>query len=447
MFGPRVLFLQRRNVLRVSSDSSLEGIPSSYAVEFNLVKFIRIMNVRVTGIREEHVEHIWSGDNVPHKMLLELRAQTAIELSFYLKVCMKVLVVSNTDLDQIAHAYMKLDTLINIKKEVLMHYIVIKTIKNFQKKLNIKRKMCYDFLFPICYGVTMTLRSVIANLPDQYSAIVVDNVELHGYTPHETGGSRYSGFSYNTSKKILRTMARFHAGPIAMRIKKKSKFTRKIIPILNLEVKKYAKAPPFQTLFQELISCGLTDCEITRDHIVEIRDALHCYRLHDRNKNQTDQIWNTLSHSRYWNPYIMTKEGKESILLDTSRISYDSCCTNIISFMFTSVDPEVIEQQPQFENLLTEYYDAFKRTLEKHQISLEEYTWNNFRTEFDTVGRRMCANIFLNIKASYCQIFYPQGGAIVFNDEYHRRLKAAVKMMAVYDWINISVSDSDSSSW
>ncbi|KAH1005909.1 hypothetical protein HUJ04_006810 [Dendroctonus ponderosae] len=402
-------------------------------------------------IEEEHVTPQQAGDPVPCTFQIQVTVRTNSKTLLTLNLFVKMLMDDQDDLPKIERAYMRLDELINMKKVVQTYNVVIPKIGMFQEQMKIQKHFLISNLFPECVGARMSLQPRLLYLPDQSSAIMLYNpCEQCTFDAWELEGCRYNGFRYNTSVLILRDMARFHAGTIAMRLKENTTFEREIIPIVSLEVKRFKKIPPFETLSHELISHGLRDVQLPDDQIVAIRESLHLYRLDDWIiRAGRDQTWYALSYSRYCNPYIMSSQTrsnatKTSKLLELHRSGFNNCCEDLASFIFTCVNPEIFELRfaifQMFENLLEEYYYEFNRTLQVHKIPIDQYTYHGFTSEFHAVGKKMLAHIFESIKSCFCENYNRDGDPILSN-EYSKRIKATVNIMTMYKWIKPSDSN------
>ncbi|KAH1005907.1 hypothetical protein HUJ04_006808 [Dendroctonus ponderosae] len=381
---------------------------------------------------------------VPYTFQIKVTISTYPRLLVDYNLFVKMLLEDRYHLAKRERAYMRLDILTNLKKEILIYKVVIPKIKTFQKLNLIMNEFRASNLFSKCIGTRLSTKPVLPDLPDHSSAIVMFNpYEKYTFQTCETEGSRYNGFTYDIAILILRDMAHFHAGTIAMRLKDNIKFVRKIIPILNLKVKEFEQTPPFEMLCKDLISYGLRDLELPDDQMVALQDSLQLSRLYDRFvREETDHTWYALSYSRYSMSYIMTNNTcanatKPSKLIDLHRIGFDNCCKDLVSFIFTSVRPESFDEQRSFENLLQVYNREFIRTLQRHRVPIAKYTWDNFKAEFNTVGERMLATIFMNIRTSFCRNYKGDGDPILSN-EYRKRIKATVKMMTLFKWIKAS---------
>ncbi|KAH1005908.1 hypothetical protein HUJ04_006809 [Dendroctonus ponderosae] len=436
---------RRRNVSPLYCSSPDENY---HMIHMQLLQFIeKSVGDHVYLVGEELIEAT-GPDVFPHTFQIRITVNTDQGLPLHFNLFVKILIADQCDLAQRERAYMRLDVLINLKKEIQMYSEVIPKIAKFQKLRMINTDCRVSNLFEKCFGTRISIEPRLPKLPDYSSAILLSNPhEKYTFQACETEGSRNNGFTYDTTILILRDMAYFHAGTLAMRLKKKALFLRTIVPILNLEVKEYEQAPPVEMLFKELISYGLRDLQLSDDQRVAIRDSLQLSRLYNRFvREETDQTWYALSYSRYSMSYIMTKQTWEdatnpSKLIDLHRVGFDHCCKDLANFIFTSVRPESFNGQWSFSNLLHEYLYEFLRTLRSHRVPMGQYTWDNFRAEFHAVGAKMLADIFMNIRTSFCRNYKGNEDPILSN-EYRKRIAAALNTMTIFQWIKVFDSNS-----
>lgn len=392
-------------------------------------------------LEAEHLLAVTDRGVLPHTFQIRVTLSTQPGLPLHFNLLVKMLMDDQYDLAQRERAYMRLDVLINLKKEIQMYKEVIPKITTFQALRIIKKECRVSQLFGSCVGVRMSILKQLPELPDYSSAIVLHNPhEKYTFQTNERENLRNNGFAYKSTMLILRDMAHFHAGTLAMRLNKKTLFLEKILPILNFEVKEYEQKPCFEMLFKELISYGLKDVELSDDQIVAIRDSIQLSRLHEEFvREDTDKTWYTLSYTPYSMSYIMTEqiasdEPEPSKLIDLHRVGFNNCCKDLATFIFTSVRPQSFYEQRSFKGLLEEYNEEFIRTLRRHRVPIAQYTWDNFIAEFNAVGEKSLASIFMNIRTSFCRNYKGSGNPIL-SSEYRKRITGAVKMMTIFQWI------------
>lgn len=388
-------------------------------------------------IIEENMIPLRPPNSITHKCRIQILLKTMTDEQEQLALFVKVLMVDQDDLVHRAVTYMRLDEMMNIKKEVLLYNVVIPNIDNFQKGLLIGRANRYANLFAKCFKARLSLTLPYADLPDEHSAILLEDLTFENYKC-ESIVRGFRGFDVDSTRSILRDMARFHACPIAMRLKKERQFRKYIVPSLNLEVKQYKKVPPIERLSRELISYQLKNIPAAHGHSVRIKKSLQLCRLYYWvHKDQEDKTWHTISHSRYWLNNIMTNTAgpdapQPNKLLEMHKVGLKHCCTDLATFLFTSVQPDVLERH--FTHFLEEYYDAFSRTLKLHKVSLEKYTYLLFAAEFRSVGERILTDILIDIRTSSCE-GHDNAGNPILGNRYRKRMLAAVNVMIQRGWM------------
>lgn len=446
----------RRNVDHDRSplySSSSDKRKRFYLIQINLREFIDHWVGDRVIFENEQVTVPPDRDVVPYTFEIKVEVTTYPRVPINYDLFVKMFMEDQSDLSKRERAYMRLDILFNMKMEIEMCQIVLKKIEAFQRF--VKAEACVLTLFPKCIGARMTVERLLPPLPDHSSAIMLVNPHAeYTFETCNTEGSRNAGFTYNTTILMLRDMARLHAGTMALRIRDKTTFKETILPILNLKVNEYKQAPPCERLFKELIMYGLKDVQLPDDQVMALRDSLELSRIYEGFvREDVDETWFALSYSRYCMSYIMANTSSSpknrsasTQLVDYYRFRYDHCCKDLASFIFTSVRPESFDEQRSFDNLLEEYFHEFIRTLKRHRkVSTKQYTWDKFISEFNAVGEKSLASIFVNIRTSFCRSYRANGNPILSN-EYRKRIKAAVKMMTLFKWIKTSNSDSSETS-
>uniref|UniRef100_A0AAR5Q516 CHK kinase-like domain-containing protein n=1 Tax=Dendroctonus ponderosae TaxID=77166 RepID=A0AAR5Q516_DENPD len=427
---------------RYSSVMTIDETSRSYISTMRLRQVLDDYYKGSVDIIEENVVPLRSPTSIPYKCRIQVLLKTTTGKQEQLALYVKMLMADQDDLRHRARTYMRLDEMMNMKKEIKVYNVVIPKIDSFQKGLLIETEYRYQNLLAKCFKARLTFHSLHAQLPDQNSVILLKDLTFDNYKS-ESILRGFRGFELDTAQIILRDMARFHACPIAMRLKEEAQFRKQIIPTLNLEVKQYKKLPPIEMLSRELISYGLKNIPAAHRHSLRIRDSLQLCRLYDWiHGDQEDNTWYTISHSRYWLNNIMTSRAdsdapQQSKLLEMHRVGFKNCCTDLAFFLLTSVQPDILEKR--FLHFLEEYYDEFSRTLKMHKVALDKYTYSLFTSEFHAVGQRIATDILINIKTGSCE-GYDDAENPILGNRYRKRMLAAVNLMVKHGWMQEVVS-------
>ncbi|XP_048524132.1 uncharacterized protein LOC109543206 [Dendroctonus ponderosae] len=375
MFNRYTRFSYLRNIISAEYGSPIRryvtllpmhGASRSYLRSHQLHLLLDAYYRSSVHILQETVELMSPPNDVPYKCRIAVCLKTNSDREEELQLFVKLLTDDPDDLIKIANAYMRVDQMIKMKKEIQIYTVVIAAIEKFQNQMKIKKEFRYKNVFANFIGARLSFETTTANLPDQFSAILLDTPEFRYYKT-KSNGTVFTGFDFFHAKMIIRDMARFHACPIAMKIKNEKKFRKKVMSFLNLEVKDFEKLPPSQSLCHELLTDGLKHKPEVLHQMPFLRESLQLSRLSEWiQEDHEDKTWHTLCHSRYCIPNIIT--------------SYPS------------------------------------RELPRRSKLLE-------------LGKRSIAEILISVKASSCE-GYDETGQPILGENYRRRVKVAVRLAA-----------------
>lgn len=360
-------------------------------------------------IGKEAFEPLSPSNGIPRKSTIVLSLTTQTGEQKEISVLVKVFMEDQHDSEKQAAAYLRLDQLIKMKKEIQWYKVVIPTIEKFQNQFNPGETYLFGNMFATCIGARMSIKpDSILHLPDISSAIVLEHPAFRGYKDNIIG---QKGFDRATTTKILRQMARFHASSIAMRIKNEAIFRETILPIAYLNVKDYAPVPSDKTLLQELITEQFKDMPLFKTSLPGLKKSQQFSRLFDWIfHDKEDKTWHTICHTKYGIPNILTNDANEdasesSKLIEMCKFTYNSCFTELAYFIYTSVETETLNNR--LLEMLEEYYKEFNCTLDKHQVPStllnSEYSRDSFMAEFKAVEKRILTNLIAAVKVSSCE--------------------------------------------
>ncbi|CAD6998414.1 uncharacterized protein LOC101454585 [Ceratitis capitata] len=265
-----------------------------------------------------------------------------------------------------------------------MYEIVVPEIHRLQLDAGLSKDKLFTAL-PKYYGSRISL-DPNATKVDRDAVLVQENLQVSGYR----AGNRHQMFDFVHAKLVLECMAQYHALPIALRIRKPKVFAEKIRPHFNRFNMNTSMGDQMKEDMRKEIR---EDLElVTNNNDDEIGDILEKFQQYDAWLEQpeaADGLYTSLVHCDLWINNIMFKYDDQNQpttlkFVDFQIAQYESFVHDIIFFLFSSVDANVLEDN--FENLLEAYYDAFIHNLKEVQVPTDDYSYEGFVNEVRRVG-------------------------------------------------------------
>lgn len=116
--------------------------------------------------------------------------------------------------------------------------------------------------------------------------------------------------------------------------------------------------------------------------------------------------WGSLIHGDYWGNNTMVKydeNGKivNNKILDLQIIEYDSVVHDLLFFLFTSVNNDVLNDN--YDNLIKSYHNQFVDVLKRFNIDTKPYTWDEFVYEIENEIKKEAFHIFFMLKFIFAE--------------------------------------------
>ncbi|KAK9702707.1 Ecdysteroid kinase-like family [Popillia japonica] len=112
------------------------------------------------------------------------------------------------------------NTKVTFKKEVAFYTSIVPILEEFGNERNVNDLMNFTAK---CVGARISSNPLSQNV-DEDAAIILENLKHQGFSV----GNRFSGFNFETTKLIVREMAKMHATFIAFKLAKPNEFKEKI---------------------------------------------------------------------------------------------------------------------------------------------------------------------------------------------------------------------------
>ncbi|KAF7279850.1 hypothetical protein GWI33_006658 [Rhynchophorus ferrugineus] len=300
-------------------------------------------------------------------------------VNYFVKLCKQ-----DTNID------IRTDYIARFQKEIYFYQLAIPAITNFQRDRCI-RAMPYYNLFPKCIGARLNIDRE-KTVPDETAVLILEELKEQGYQCENTNRD----CSLQDYTVILTTLAYMHAVPLAMRTHQLDSFKSNVLPSL-LDIKQHNKIPHWFDNIYDMVYQVFKFNDAISPYFQSIKTAIEKSKKYTLfGKPFTCDCWITLCHSNFSKLNLMMKceciyRGKSIKILDNQTLEYSHCCNDLIFFLFTSVNSNLLNSHYDF--LVCWYYDFFVYTLTKYEIDVRPYTVNNFYKELKIQGPRMILQI------------------------------------------------------
>lgn len=193
---------------------------------------------------------------------------------------------------------------------------------------------------------------------------------------------RHIGCDLESAKFILNDLAKFHAVPLALKILEPAIFEENVKKYMDCfqPQEEYVEPPGYDVIFEIL-----EECDECKPFLNKLQKS---FELEKDDKFNYREPFATLSHRDLWVNNFMVKleNGKivKNNFVDFQCFSYESPVRDMIFFLFTSVQLDVIK--PNLDYLIKFYHKRFIETLNDHHCLTSNYTFENFLDEIRYYG-------------------------------------------------------------
>ncbi|GLV41214.1 uncharacterized protein CBL_04738 [Carabus blaptoides fortunei] len=288
-------------------------------------------------------------------------------------------------------------TTITFKKETDAYIHACPAIGKFETEFQIPELKRLD-VFAKCYGARMALTN--NNNVDNDAVIILDNLKTQGYLVED----RMKGFDLETSKIILKDLARLHATIVAMRKLKAEVFNEEVLPCLETINNGGVMVDGFISAALTMAS-KIEECKPYFDKLKAMTDERSTYGgllfPTDSNKN-----FYTIVHTDFWlnNILILRDEFGNPIktrIIDFQLTDYGSPIRDLLFFLYTSVQIDVFDLYS--DDLIQIYYQAFTECLLDYNCDLTDYSWEIFQQELNDVAPHELYHIIFMLKPIFSE--------------------------------------------
>jgi hypothetical protein len=283
------------------------------------------------------------------------------------------------------------NTPVTFRNEIAFYKKIVPLLQDFQRQHGVKEVI--DFV-PKYYGSRLNLKDDEGKV-DQDAVLLLENLKVANYDTLD----RTRGFDLDAAKLIITDLAQFHAVPLALKLEKPDVFEREIKPFLMLWTPKEQQRSEMSKQVGRLID----DIEELKPVKERILNAFDC----NFTPRETRETFATITHNDCWvNNFLLKLEnGKpvKSVMVDYQLCSYGSPARDIVFFLFSSVQDDVLRKH--YDDLIKLYYQIFISTLEQLKCVTTPFTFAALKEEISNEARH---SQFGHVTFMLYPIFFPQ---------------------------------------
>ncbi|XP_060525239.1 uncharacterized protein LOC132701389 isoform X1 [Cylas formicarius] len=231
-----------------------------------------------------------------------------------------------------------------------------------------------DFI-PQDFGSRLSLDPELDETDDDV-VLLLENIKVLGYQTE----NKLVGLDLTSAKIILDVLAKFHATGLGLKIEKPKEFKENVLQY----VWDYEEDDEYLKVIKRELRTILRETKFSEEVINRAVSTI------DRKANfKSREPWSTLIHYDCWinNTMLKFKNGKadRAMLVDFQLISYKSPARDVLFFIFTSLQNDVLEQN--LDALLEFYYEQFSDRLKRLNIDTSRFSKESFYEELKIAAR------------------------------------------------------------
>ncbi|KAH8237856.1 hypothetical protein KR032_003995 [Drosophila birchii] len=254
--------------------------------------------------------------------------------------------------------------------------------------------------FPRYYGSRISLDPK-ASTVDRDAVLVQENLTVRGYQP----GNRHKAYDLAHTVLILNYLARYHALPIALRLKKPEIYEKYVRPFFLKFNMNGNIGPEEKKLMDEELMKDIRAVTSDERDVERVKELQAEYDAFQAAEDEKDGPFTSLVHGDLWINNMMVKyvsvtdeEGTPTKvkIVDFQIAQYSSLVHDIIFLLFSSVDVKVLEEN--YYNFLSIYYKAFIQSLQSVNVDTSGYTYEKFLEEVQRVAHMQIPHALFMMK-------------------------------------------------
>ncbi|XP_017843919.2 uncharacterized protein LOC108600703 [Drosophila busckii] len=247
------------------------------------------------------------------------------------------------------------------------------------------------------YGSRISLNEN-STVVDRDALLVQENLTVRGYKP----GNRHDSYDLAHTVLILHYLAKFHALPIALRLKKPKVFYEKIRPHFNkFDMNENMDPSMKDMLSTETIADVKLVAKDNEKDIKRVDELFELYNACNAGLEADDGPYTSITHMDLWINNLMVKYDETGVpaklkFIDFQITQYESVVHDIIFLLLSSVDTKVVEEN--YHHLLRIYYNEFINTLNRMNVCTKAYSFESFMAEVQRVAHLQIPHALFMVK-------------------------------------------------
>ncbi|XP_057655646.1 uncharacterized protein LOC130893484 [Diorhabda carinulata] len=252
--------------------------------------------------------------------------------------------------------------------EMAFYQIIIPTILDFQKELNISKTLdC----FPRCLGIRKNLEKN-SDVIDENAVLLLENLAISGFTNID----RNEGFDLETSKLVLRDLAEFHGVTLALKLYKPHVFEKNVKPYCH-------DFEHNSELMRDLIALVANEDQ----ECAKILSTIPNFGR--RPRPMPNEPFATIVHDDLWTNNTMQKfeNGKPiaNKMVDFQIYSYGSPATDVFFYLWSSVPLDVLKNH--IDQLIEYYHGHFVDIMKIYACDVKPFSLEAFMEEIKRISQ------------------------------------------------------------
>lgn len=269
---------------------------------------------------------------------------------------------------------------VTFKKEVVLYKTIVPTLQDFQRRNN-----CTPFnSYAKCYGSRYSLDPNKTEVDDG-CCLILENIKVKGFDIED----RMVGFNLDCSRFLVQDLAKFHAVPVAFKMREPENFKKLIYE--NIRQPNYTRVslPEEEaTKFVKEVIARAEHIERYRKHLGTIEEMMiGASKQFYEPENDVVEPYASIVHSDYWTNNTMIKKdasGKciANCFVDFQMLIYANPFSDLMFFLYSSVQLPVLKEH--YQEFIDLYYDTFIQVLKDHKVEdLGQFTKELYLKEID----------------------------------------------------------------
>ncbi|XP_043263937.1 uncharacterized protein LOC122404106 [Colletes gigas] len=319
-------------------------------------------------------------------------------------------------------------------KEIFMYETIVPAYNKLELESGIKESEISHIL-PYFYGSRLSLQPD-GDIDDD-AVFLMENLKSKGYY----NGNRIEGYDLEHSEMAIKSLARFHALGMAMKLKKPE-----IFEVFKMHSKNWEVEGNSEDFFAVILKKIKDDPEMN-PYYDKCYKRLNAAAVMDFWTDTPCEPWMTIIHSDLWVNNIMFHRNEKGQVEDVKFVDfqiyvYSSCVRDLLFYLFSSVKTNVTDEQ--LDILMDLYYDALVDKLNIMGCDTSSFNKEGFREKIAEDASReflhlcfMIKILTLDIKESNFSYDNMQNVMVNYegNQIFVERLRKIVLYFCKHNWI------------